>query len=147
DWTRFLVGYDGITVVVHPRNTFVPSLSVAQLKALWEPGSKVKTWRDLDPAWPARTINFYSPDKDSGTFEFFTEAVTGKAKAQRKDVQPSPDDNILVRGVSGDPDGIGYFGYAYYAANSKKLRAIPIHPASSSSPVLPSPETVRDKTY
>src|SRR5262249_46709573 len=72
NWTRFLVGYDGITVAVHPKNTFVRALSVAQLKALWEPGSRVRTWKDLDPAWPDRKVVLYSPDNDSGTFEFFT---------------------------------------------------------------------------
>src|SRR4051812_23999399 len=85
DWTRFLVGYDGITVVVNPKNDFVKSLTVGQLKALWSPGSTVKTWKDLDPSWPDRKIVLYSPDSDSGTFEFFTEAVVGKAKSQRDD--------------------------------------------------------------
>ena len=146
-WTRFLVGYDGITVVVNPKNTHVKSLTVAQLKALWEPGSKIKTWKDLDPTWPANPIKFYCPDKDSGTFEFFTEAIVGKAKAQRTDVQPSPDDNILVRGVAGDPNGIGYFGYAYYAANAKKLRAVPVQAATAAKPIMASPATILDKTY
>ena len=126
DWTRFLVGYDGITVVVNPKNDFVKALTVAQLKALWEPESKVKTWKDLDPSWPDRKIVLYCPDNDSGTFEFFTEAIVGKARSQREDVQASSDDNILVKGVAGDRDGLGYFGYAYYAANKDKLRAVPI---------------------
>ncbi len=119
DWTRFLVGYDGITLVVNPKNDFVKSLTVDQLKAIWEPGSKVKTWKDVDPSWPDRKIILYSPDDDSGTFEFFTEAIVGKAKSQRDDVQPSSDDNTLVNGVAGDPDGLGYFGYAYFAANKR----------------------------
>ena len=80
EWTRFLVGYDGITLVVNPKNDFVKSLTVEQLKAIWAPGSKVKTWKDVDPAWPDRKIILYSPDNDSGTFEFFTEAIVGKAK-------------------------------------------------------------------
>ena len=125
DWLRFLVGYDGITVVVNPKNDFVKELSVEQLKRLWEPESKVKTWKDLDPSWPDREIKLYSPDDKSGTFEFFTEAVVGKARSQRKDVQPSSDDNILVRGVAGDADGIGYFGYAYFKDNAATLRADP----------------------
>ena len=118
DWTRFVVGYDGITLVVHPKNDFVKSLTVAQLKAIWEPDSKVQTWKDVDPSWPARKIVLYSPDRDSGTFEFFTEAVMGKAKGQREDVQASSDDNTLVNGVAGDPDGLGYFGYAYFESNA-----------------------------
>jgi phosphate transport system substrate-binding protein len=116
DWTRFLVGYDGIAVVVNKGNDFVKELTVAQLKKLFEPDSKVKTWKDLNPAWPDRKLILYTPDKDSGTFEYFTEAITAKGK-QRGDVQASSDDNFLVKGVSGDADGIGYFGYAYYAAN------------------------------
>jgi phosphate transport system substrate-binding protein len=147
DWTRFLVGYDGITLVVNPKNDFVKSLTVAQLKALWSPGSAVKTWKDLDPSWPARNIVLYSPDSDSGTFEFFTEAVVGKAKSQRDDVQPSSDDNILVSGVAGDPDALGYFGYAYYAANTSKLRAVPVQNGPDAKPVAPNPETVLNKTY
>ena len=113
EWTRFVVGYDGITLVVNPKNDFVKSLTVEQLKAIWAPASKVKTWKDVDPAWPDRKIILYSPDNDSGTFEFFTEAIVGKAKSQRDDVQQSSDDNTLVNGVAGDPDGLGYFGYAY----------------------------------
>jgi phosphate transport system substrate-binding protein len=146
DWTRFLVGYDGITVVVNPKNTFVKSLTVAQLKAIWEPGSKVKTWKDVDPSWPARPIVLYSPDNDSGTFEYFTEAIVGKARQQRDDVQPSADDNTLVNGVAGDPDGLGYFGYAYFEQNADKLRAVPIQKGDA-KPVAPSPATILDKSY
>lgn len=147
DWTRFLVGYDGITVVVNPKNTFIKSLTVAQLKAIWEPGSKVRTWKDVDPAWPARKIILYSPDNNSGTFEYFTEAVVGKAKQQRDDVQPSSDDNILVSGVAGDPDGLGYFGYAYFEENADKLRAVPIQNGAESKPVAPTGETILNKSY
>lgn len=147
EWTRFLVGYDGITIVVHPKNDFVKSLSVEQLKRLWEQGSKIKTWKDLDPSWPDRKIDFYCPDNDSGTFEFFTEAINGKARSQRDDTQASPDDNTLVAGVSGDEDGIGYFGYAYFAANAKKLRAVPVQPKGKDAAVAPSLETILDKSY
>jgi phosphate transport system substrate-binding protein len=147
EWTRFRAGYDGITLVVNPKNEFVKSLSVAQLKAIWEPDSKVKTWKDVDPSWPDRKIVLYSPDPDSGTFEFFTEAVVGKARSQRDDVQVSPDDNTLVNGVAGDVDGLGYFGYAYYVANAKKLRAVPVQNGPDAQPVMPSPATVKDKSY
>lgn len=147
DWTRFHVGYDGVTLVVNPANTFVQSLSVAQLKRLWEPDSTVKTWQDLDPAWPDREIVLYSPDNDSGTFEFFTEAIVGKARAQRKDVQASPDDNTLVQGVAGDPDALGYFGFAYFTANADRLRAVAIEAEPGAKPVLPGEATILDKTY
>ncbi len=146
-WVRFLVGYDGITVVVNPKNDFVKELSVEQLKKLWEPDSKVKTWKDLDDSWPAREIKLYSPDDKSGTFEFFTEVIVGKAKSQRKDVQPSSDDNTLVRGVAGDPDGIGYFGYAYYKANVSDLKALAVKKDKDAPAIFPSPETILDKTY
>jgi phosphate transport system substrate-binding protein len=147
EWTRLLVGYDGVTVVVNAGNDFAAALSVAELKALWEPSSKVKTWKDLDASWPDRKIILYSPDSDSGTFEFFTEVIVGKAREQRDDVQPSSDDNILVKGVAGDPDGMGYFGYAYFAANRDKLRAVAVGSKSRTGAVLPSPESIYDKTY
>jgi phosphate transport system substrate-binding protein len=146
DWTRFVVGYDGITLVVNKDNDFVKELSVAQLKTLFEPESKVKTWKDLNSAWPDRKIILYTPDKDSGTFEYFTEAITAKGK-QRADVQPSSDDNFLVKGVSGDADGLGYFGYAYYAAHKSTLRAVPIKPKDDAPAVEPNLETILKKTY
>jgi phosphate transport system substrate-binding protein len=147
EWTRFIVGYDGITLVVNPKNEAVKVLDVAQLKAIWGPDAAVKTWKDVDPSWPDRKIVLYCPDRDSGTFEFFTEAVVGKARSQRDDVQASSDDNILVKGVAGDEDGLGYFGYAYYTANKDKLRAVPIKATPEAEAVLPSPETILDKTY
>jgi phosphate transport system substrate-binding protein len=146
-WTRFLVGYDGITVVVNAKNDFLKEMTVEQLKKLWEPDSKVKTWKDLDPSWPAREIKLYSPDEKSGTFDFFTEAIVGKQRSQRKDVQPSSDDNTLVRGVAGDLDGLGYFGYAYYKANASTLKAVAIKKDKDAPAVDPSPETILAKTY
>jgi len=147
EWSRFLVGYDGITLVVNPKNDFVKSVSVEQLKTIWAAGSKANTWKDVDPAWPNRKLILYSPDNDSGTFEFFKEAIVGKDAGQRDDVQQSSDDNTLVIGVAGDPDALGYFGYAYYAANQDKLRALAVRNGAGASPVLPSPTTIIDKTY
>ena len=109
EWTRFLVGYDGITLVVNPKNDFVKSLSVEQLKAIWAPGSKVKTWKDVDPSWPDRPIVLYSPDNDSGTFEFFTEAIVGKAKSQRDDVQQNSIGQLAGPGRGGRPRRAGLF--------------------------------------
>lgn len=147
-WTRFLIAYDGITVVVNPKNEFVKSLTVEQLKKLYAPDSTVSTWKELDPSWPDRKIVLYAPGTASGTFEFFTEAVVGKGiKANRKDVQASEEDNTLVTGVAGDEDGIGYFGYAYYAANRDKLRAVPIQAAADAPAVEPTHETVLDGSY
>ena len=147
DWHKFLVGYDGISVIVHPSNDFVKELTVEQLARLWKPDAPAKTWKDLDPSWPDREIKLYSPDDKSGTFEFFTEAIVGKAKSQRKDVQASADDNILVRGVAGDPDAIGYLGYAYFQANADKLRVVPIKATAEGNAVAPTPATILDKTY
>jgi len=147
EWTRFLVGHDGITVVVNAKNTFVKSLSVDQLRRLWEPGSKVQTWRDLDPSWPDRPIILYAPDNDSGTFEFFNEAIFGGRKEQRDGVQQNADDNTLINGVAHDPDGLGYFGYAYYLANAERLSPVAIQATPDAPAVAPSPETIADKSY
>ena len=147
NWSRYLVGYDGISVIVHKNNDFIKELSVEQLARLWQPESRIKTWQDLDPTWPNREIKFYSPDDKSGTFEFFTEAVVGTARSQRANVQASSDDNILVRGVAGDLDGIGYLGYAYYQANEDKLRVVPVKATADGPAVAPSPATILDKSY
>jgi phosphate transport system substrate-binding protein len=146
-WNRFIVAYDGITVVVNPKNDFVKELSVEQLKSLFAPDSTATTWKDIDPSWPDRKIVLYAPGTASGTFEFFTEAIVGKGiKTNRRDVQASEDDNTLVTGVSGDVDAIGYFGYAYYAANKDKLRAVPIREGEGPA-VEPTEATVLDGSY
>lgn len=147
DWHRFLVGYDGISVVVSAENDFVKELTVDQLARLWKPESDVKAWKDLDPSWPDRVIKFYSPDDKSGTFEFFTEAIVGKSKSQRKDIQASSDDNVLVRGVAGDRDAIGYLGYAYYEANAAKLHVVAVRGKDAEKAVAPNPATILDKSY
>ncbi len=147
EWERFVVGYDGITLVVNSGNTFATTLTVEQLRAIWSPDSKIKTWRDVDPSWPDRPIVLYSPDNDSGTFEYFTQAIVGRSKVQRDDVQQSSDDNTLVSGVAGDLGALGYFGFAYYAANQDKLRAVAVQNGSSAQPVAPSLQTIADKTY
>ncbi len=146
-WTRFLVGYDGITLVVNAKNDFVKSLTVGQLKAIWEPGSKIKTWKDITPSWPDRRIIFSSPDNDSGTFEFFTEAINGKASSQRDGVEQSANDNALVNGVAGNTDGLSYFGFAYFDANRETLRAVGVAKDAGATPVEPSPKTIADKSY
>ncbi len=139
------VAYDGLSVVVNPKNEFVKSMTFDQLKKLWEPGSKVKTWKDLNPSWPDQAIKLYGPGADSGTFEFFTEVIMGKARASRSDYTSSEDDNVLVNGVAGDANAIGYFGYSYYISNVKKLKAVAIDHGKGA--VLPSDETVTNHTY
>jgi phosphate transport system substrate-binding protein len=139
------IAYDGLTVVVHPKNSFVKSLSLEQLKKLWEPGSTVKTWKDLDPRWPAETIKLYGPGADSGTFDYFTETVVGKAKASRTDYTASEDDNALVKGVSGDVNALGYFGYGYFVENKSRVAAVAIDGGKGA--VAPSDATIGSASY
>lgn len=142
------VAYDALTVVIHPDNKWAQTLSVAELRKMWEPGSqgKVKTWKQVNPAWPDQPLKLFGPGADSGTFDYFTEAVNGKAKSSRGDFTASEDDNVLVQGVSRDVNALGYFGFAYYVENKDKLRAVKI--ADKAGPgVEPSFETVINGTY
>jgi phosphate transport system substrate-binding protein len=122
------VAFDALTVVVNPKNTFIKQLSVAEMKKMWEPAAqgKVTRWNQVNPAWPDQPMKLFGPGADSGTFDYFTEAVVGKSKASRGDFTASEDDNVLVTGVSRDINGLGYFGYAYYIENKDKLKAVPI---------------------
>jgi phosphate transport system substrate-binding protein len=112
------VAFDALTVVVNPKNNFLTQISVEELKRIWEPGAqgKVTTWNQVNPAWPNVPIKLYGPGADSGTFDYFTEAIVGKSKSSRGDFTASEDDNVLVQGVSRDQGALGYFGYAYYAS-------------------------------
>jgi phosphate transport system substrate-binding protein len=141
------IAYDALTVVVNDKNDWVKSLSVDELKKIWGPGSSVKNWKDVNPAYPDKKMGLYGPGTASGTFDYFSEAINGKAKAHRTDYTPSEDDNVLVQGVSGNEGGLAYFGYAYYEENKDKLRAIPISAKAGSPAVLPSPEAVMNGTY
>ena len=141
------VAFDALTVVVNPKNDFVKSLSVAELNAIWKSGSSVKNWKQVNPAYPDKALALYGPGTASGTFDYFTEAVNGKAKSSRTDYTPSEDDNVLVQGVSGNAGGLAYFGYAYYEESKDKLRAVPISAKAGSPAVMPSPEAVKDGTY
>lgn len=145
DFIELPVAFDGLSVLVNPANDFVTSLTVAELKRIWEPESKVMQWNDVRPEWPARRIRLFGAGTDSGTFDYFTEAIMGRAKAMRADFNASEDDNVLVQGISGDRDALGFFGYAYYAENRDKLKLVAVD--GGSGPVLPSPETIRNGTY
>lgn len=144
-YVELAVAIDGIAVVVHPGNDWVDHLTVEELRRIWGPGSAVRTWRDVRPGWPDRPIKLYGPGPDSGTFDYFTEAVVGEARAHRSDYTASEDDNVLVVGVSGDRDALGYFGYAYYEENRGALRAVPVD--AGQGPVAPTPETLADGRY
>lgn len=123
------IAIDGLTVVVNPENNWVDGMTVAQLKQIWEPGSTVKLWSDVNPEWPQEELKLFGPDTDSGTFDYFTEVVCGEGGASRSDYQQNADDNFLVTGVAGDKYALGYFGYAYYIENEDQLKALAIAPA------------------
>jgi phosphate transport system substrate-binding protein len=139
------IAYDGITIVVNNSNTWLDHLSVAELNRIWQSGSNVTNWSDIRPGWPEKPIRLYGPGTDSGTFDYFTETINGDAGASRPDYTASEDDNALVRGISGDEFALGYFGYAYYAANKDKLKVVPIN--AGNGPVLPTEENINNGSY
>ncbi|CAG0997964.1 Protein SphX [Burkholderiales bacterium] len=144
------VAFDALTVVVNPKNTFLDKgITVEQLKKMWEPSAqgKLLRWNQVDPSWPDAPMKLFGAGADSGTFDYFTEAVVGKAKSSRGDFTASEDDNVLVQGVQRDVNALGYFGYAYYAENQGKLKAVPIIEKAGKPPVKPSMESVLDGTY
>jgi phosphate transport system substrate-binding protein len=143
------VAYDALTVVINPQNAWIKTLTPAELKKMWEPGAqnKVKSWKQVNPAWPDQPLKLFGPGADSGTFDYFTEAVNGKSKASRGDYTASEDDNVLVQGVSRDVNALGYFGFAYYIENQDKLKAVPIAPAAGQPGVEPSMDSVISGKY
>jgi phosphate transport system substrate-binding protein len=142
------VAFDALTVVINPKNAFIKQMTVAELKKIWEPAAqgKVTRWNQVNPAWPDQPIKLYGPGADSGTFDYFTEAVVGKAKSSRGDFTASEDDNVLVQGVSQDLGGLGYFGFAYYAENTNKLKAVPVVNPKGKA-VMPSMDNVINGSY
>jgi phosphate transport system substrate-binding protein len=138
------VANDGIAIATN-KNLTIDCMTVDQLKSLWEPNSKVKSYSDIDPSFPDQQVALFGPGTDSGTFEFFTEEIVGEEGAQREDYEASEDDNQLVTGVSGTEGGLGYFGLSYFEANTDKLN--PVQVDSGSGCVSPSSETVQDGSY
>jgi phosphate transport system substrate-binding protein len=149
EYIEMPVAYDALTVVANPKNAFLKKLTVDQLKAMWEPAAqgKITRWNQVNPAWPDAPIKLFGAGADSGTFDYFTEAVVGKSKSSRGDYTASEDDNVLVQGVSRDVNAIGYFGYAYYAENQARLKGVPIVNPKTGKAVAPSAATVEDGTY
>ena len=145
EYFELKVGTDGLSVMVNPDNDFVDSLTVGELKAIWEPGSSVSTWKDVRSEWPDDEIRLYGPGTDSGTFDYFTEEIVGEARKSRPDYTPSEDDNVLVLGIYGDKNSLGYFGYAYYVENQDKLKVVAID--NGDGCVAPSAETIEAGTY
>ena len=144
-WIAFTVANDGIAVVVNKRNTWARCLTVEQLHKMWEPGSRVNNWQDVSPDFPDQSLKLFGPGTDSGTFDFFTEKINGRARASRSDYFPSENDNVIVQGVAGERGGLGYFGLSYYEENVGKLNLVRINGGNGC--VAPSKKTVQSKRY
>jgi phosphate transport system substrate-binding protein len=149
EYVELPVAFDALTVVMNPKNTFLKSITVDELKKIWEPAAqgKIMRWNQVNPAWPDAPIKLFGAGSDSGTFDYFTEAINGKSKASRGDFTASEDDNVLVQGVAQDVNAIGYFGYAYYAENQQRLKAVPIIEKAGKPAVAPSEASVLDGSY
>jgi phosphate transport system substrate-binding protein len=147
DFFELPVAFDSLSVVVNPKNSFVDCLTSQELKAIWEPAveGKVTSWRQVRASFPDQPLTLFGPGKDSGTFDYFTLAIIGTESASRGDYTKSEDDAVIERGVEGDPNALGYFGYAYYQANKDKLKLVAVN--SGHGCVLPSAQTVSDETY
>ena len=141
------VAYDGLAVIVNPKNNWVPTITVSELKKLWEPEAqkKITRWNQIRPDWPNQEIHLFGPGVDSGTFDYFTQAIVGKSQASRGDFTASENDNVLVQGIATDPYALGYFGLAYYEENRDRLKLVSVDAGQGA--VLPSVETVENGTY
>jgi phosphate transport system substrate-binding protein len=144
-FTEFLVANDGIVNVVNNENDWVDCLTVAQLKKIWGPGSKVRSWKDVDSSFPDEQVKLFGAGTDSGTFDFFTEAIVGEEGASRSDYSATENDNVTVRGVTGEKGGLGYFGLSYFEDNRAQLMALKVDGGGGC--VAPSRETVQNGTY
>jgi phosphate transport system substrate-binding protein len=143
------VAFDALTVVINPKNTWLKQATVEELKKLWEPAAqgKVTRWNQVNPTWPDAPVKLFGAGADSGTFDYFTEAIVGKSKSSRGDFTASEDDNVLVQGVSQDVNALAFFGYAYYAENQTRVKALPIVEKAGKPAVLPSEASVLDGSY
>ena len=144
-WVAFTVANDGISVVVNRQNTWVDCLTTGELKEIWNTGSKAKTWKDVRSSVPDVPLKLFGPGTDSGTFDFFTEKINGKAKASRSDYLATEDDNVIVQGVEGERGALGYFGFSYYEENADKLKLVKVDAGGGC--VAPSVATVQKSTY
>lgn len=146
-WVAFTVANDGLSVVVNKSNTWANCLTVAELKKVWEPGSKVNNWNQIRDSFPNVPLKLFGAGTDSGTFDYFTEAINGKAKASRSDYLATEDDNVVVQGVEGERGSMGYFGYSYYEENKSKLKVLSIDQGKGGGCVTPSVATVQGNKY
>lgn len=141
EYIELTLAYDGLSVMVNPANDFVKDITTDELKKIWNAGSTVKTWKDVRGSWSDEEIKLFGPGTDSGTFDFFTEKINGKEDVSRADFTASEDDNVLVQGIAGEENAMGYFGYAYYVENKDKLKLLSVNG------VLPDPTSIRDGSY
>jgi phosphate transport system substrate-binding protein len=144
-YEEFSVANDALTVVVHKENTWASCLTVDQLKKMWEPGSKVNNWNQIDPKFPNEPLKLFGAGTDSGTFDYFTDVINGEEGKSRTDYSPSEDDNVTVQGVAGSKGGLGYFGFSYFEENADKLKAVQIDGGDGC--VAPSVQAAQDGTY
>lgn len=140
EFVELKVAFDGLSVIVNPANDFVEDLTVEELNKIWEPGSKVATWKDVRPEWPAEKFQLFGPGTDSGTFDYFTKEINGEEQASRSDYTASEDDNMLVQGISGNKNALGYFGYSYYIENKGKLKLVSVNGVSPDENTIESGE-------
>ena len=145
EYVELQVANDGLSVVVNNANDWAKCLTVEQLKKIWQPGSKIKNWKDVDPSFPSQKLSLFGAGTDSGTFDYFTDAIVGEEGASRSDYTATEDDNVTVRGVAGEKGALGYFGLSYLESNEGKLKAIEIDGGDGC--VASSVETVQDGTY
>lgn len=141
DFTEFEVAKDGLTIVVNKENDWAEDMTVEDLQKLWVEDGKTKKWSDINPEWPDEEVKFYSPGTDSGTYDYFNEVILEEKDMVKQNIQLSEDDNVLVQGVTGDKNAIGFFGYAYYLANKEELKAVKI------GGVEPNNETIESGEY
>jgi phosphate transport system substrate-binding protein len=144
-YVAFTVANDGISIVVNKDVTFTNCISTEQLKRIWQPGSKIDNWKEVDSRWPDKKLSLFGPGTDSGTFDFFTAAINGKEKASRPNFTPSENDTVLVNGVSQTGGAMGYFGYSYYLDNKSKLKLLAVD--SGGGCIAPSVKTVQNLSY
>ena len=145
EYHELRVGTDGLSIMVSTQNDFLECLTVGELNKIWDSGSTVNNWNQVRSSFPDRPLRLYGPDTDSGTFDFFTEEINGEAQVSRSDYTASADDNVLVQGISGDRNALGYFGYAYYAENTDKLKLVAVD--NGNGCVTPTPDTILSGEY
>ncbi|HZI54597.1 MAG TPA: PstS family phosphate ABC transporter substrate-binding protein [Chitinophagaceae bacterium] len=151
-YVELIIAYDGMAIVVNPQNTWANDMTVAELKTLWAPEAqgKILKWSQVRSGWPDEEIHLFGAGVESGTYDYFTEVIVGKSHSSRGDFTASEDDNVLVQGIASDKNALGFFGLSYYEENKDKLKLISIddsNDANGAGPILPTVETVKNKTY